>query len=252
MSQPAPSTGLPRLHEVTITTARPEIAVRTFEALFGHAAEQDSASATFATGQSLIRVVRSEAPRGIDGIRLAVQSIASKADALAQAGVRTEHHDGHIIVPREQVSGVEVTFVDDHQHPRGLSPSGVALDHLAIAVQDLAAGMARWTGILGIEVSERGPHPLGGITMARFLLGPQMIELVSPAPGAESATQHRLEERGDGPITLAMSPSHLHSASERLRAAGTRLVEQPPHTFIHPSDSGGVLVQLTLKLEHTH
>ncbi|MCC6959641.1 MAG: VOC family protein [Dehalococcoidia bacterium] len=252
MNPPAPGAGLPRLHEVTITTARPEVAVRTFEALFGHAAEQDSASATFATGQSLVRVVRSENPRGIDGIRLVVQSSQGRATALARAGVRTEHHDGHIIVPREQASGMEVTFVDDHQHPRVLSPSGVALDHLAIAVRDLAAGVARWTGILGVEVSERGPHPLGGITMARFLLGPQMIELVSPAPGVESATQRRLEKRGDGPITLALIPSHLPAATERLRAAGTLLVEQPPHTFIHPSDSGGVLVQLTPRLEHSH
>lgn len=251
MNPPAPGTGLPRLHEVTITTARPEVAIRTFEALFDYAATRDGAGTAFAAGQSLIRVVRSETPRGVDGVRLAVQSIASQAHALARTAVRTEQRDGRIIVPREQASGVEVTFVDNHQHPRGLSPSGVALDHLAIAVRDLAAGVARWTGILDIEVSECGPHPLGGITMARFLLGPQMIELVSPVPGVESATQRRLEERGDGPITLALIPSHLPAARERLRAAGARLVEQPPHTFIHPWDSGGVLVQLTPRLEHS-
>ena len=98
MNPPAPGTGLPRLHEVTITTARPEVAVRTFEALFGHAATRDGTGTTFVAGQSLVRVVRSETPRGVDGVTLAVQSIASQADALARAGVRTEHHDGHIIV----------------------------------------------------------------------------------------------------------------------------------------------------------
>ncbi len=76
MNPPAPGTGLPRLHEVTITTARPEVAVRTFEALFGHAATRDGTGTTFVAGQSLVRVVRSETPRGVDGVTLAVQSSA--------------------------------------------------------------------------------------------------------------------------------------------------------------------------------
>ena len=108
---------------------------------------------------------------------------------------------------------------------------------------DLAT--AKQYALLGFPPAHIGVHPLGTAFAARFLIGTRMIELLSPLAGSDSPLTARLARVGEGPYGLAIIAHDLDAALERVTAVGARIIEQPPHLIVHPSDAAGVPIQLT-------
>lgn len=222
--------GRPVFSSLTIAAEVPETALHTFTTLLGVDPAPVEGAAEFRIG----------------AVRLRLETARANATGLVRAGFVSQGAES----PVQTLSGLEVAF--ERVHPPASLPntSAVRFDHVAVAVVNLDAACERWSRVLGGPPDERAVHPLGSFEMARFLLGDQMVELVSPLPGIPSPALRRLESHGDGPIAMALVAPDPPAAAERLESAGARVVRQPPHIFVHPRETGGVLVQLTPRLEH--
>ena len=124
------------------------------------------------------------------------------------------------------------------------------IDHLGIAVRSLDQALEFYQGQLGLGVSMRETVALEKVNVAMLPLGEPRIELLEPS-GPESVIAKFLETRGEGLHHVALRVPDLHAAVERLRSSGARILNEPRpgagghlYTFVHPSSTGGVLLEL--------
>jgi catechol 2,3-dioxygenase-like lactoylglutathione lyase family enzyme len=102
---------------------------------------------------------------------------------------------------------------------RGLLHS---LDHVVIAVRDLAAAAEGYAALLGRPPAWRGVHPGEGTANALFCLENTYLELLAPeGPGSLGRRiEGVLAERGEGLVALAFGTDDAEACAQRLRAAG--------------------------------
>jgi methylmalonyl-CoA epimerase len=81
-------------------------------------------------------------------------------------------------------------------------------------------------------------------------LGESRIELLE-ASEADSVIAKFIEKRGEGLHHIAVTVPDLIAAVEKLKASGARVLNEPRkgagghlYSFIHPSSTGGVLLEL--------
>jgi methylmalonyl-CoA/ethylmalonyl-CoA epimerase len=127
------------------------------------------------------------------------------------------------------------------------------LNHVAIAVRDLAAATAVYRYTLGAEVSAPVPLPAHGVTTVFVILPNTKIELLEPL-GANSPIAKFLERSPDGGIHhLCYEVDDIRAARDRLKAQGLRVLGDgepkigahgKPVLFLHPKDFAGTLVEL--------
>ena len=124
------------------------------------------------------------------------------------------------------------------------------LDHVGIAVKDLAAALAFYKDALGLEI-EAPEEVATERVRAHFIpVGESKLELLE-ATATDSAIAKYVEKRGPGLHHVALRVPDLNAAVERLRAAGARLLNEPRsgagghlYVFVHPASTGGVLLEL--------
>ena len=126
------------------------------------------------------------------------------------------------------------------------------LNHVAIAVRDIAAAARLYRG-LGAEVSPAVPQAEHGVTTVFITLPNTRIELLEPL-GAASPIAKFLERNPDGGIHhLCYEVRDIIAARDRLMAQGARVLgDGEPRTgahgkpvlFLHPKDFLGTLIEL--------
>jgi methylmalonyl-CoA/ethylmalonyl-CoA epimerase len=132
--------------------------------------------------------------------------------------------------------------------PPGLE--GRRLDHVAVAVASLAEAGA----FAALGWSAAGPDETvpGQDVVVRLLRGSGVaIELLAPL-SPDGPVGRFLARRGPGLHHLAFAVDDLAAEVTRLQALGARFVDPTPRAgrggsrvvFLHPSWSGGVLVEL--------
>ena len=127
----------------------------------------------------------------------------------------------------------------------------LSLDHIAIAVDDLEAGIRRFVEDLGLELAGTEDVPSARTTTAFLPVPGTRIELVHPLDG-EGPIQRHLEKRGPGIHHLCFRVDDLEADMERLIAKGYRFTTDAPTpgahgskvAFLHPRSTGGVLIEL--------
>ncbi|MFN8556376.1 MAG: VOC family protein [Dehalococcoidia bacterium] len=124
------------------------------------------------------------------------------------------------------------------------------VDHVVIAVRDLAAGVAQFETIFGIKATDFGEPPGAGFKQAYFRFPTSHVELIEPTDDT-GPVGRRVAASGDGVYLVAVAVDNLEQAVADLRAKGVRLIGDPgagkPITgmvFVHPTHAGGVLTQL--------
>ncbi|MFO1151447.1 MAG: methylmalonyl-CoA epimerase [Alsobacter sp.] len=127
------------------------------------------------------------------------------------------------------------------------------LNHVAIAVKDLASATALYRDTLGAKVSDPLPQPDHGVTVVFIELPNTKIELLEPL-GAASPIAKFLEKNADGGIHhVCYEVDDILAARDRLRATGARVLGNgeprigahgKPVLFLHPKDFTGTLVEL--------
>ena len=131
------------------------------------------------------------------------------------------------------------------------------LDHVGIAVKDLAAALAFYRDALGLEV-EAPEEVASQQVRAHFLpVGEARLELLE-ATAPDSAIAKYVEKRGPGLHHITLRVDDIHAALAQLEARGARLIDQRPRpgaehslvAFIHPASAHGVLVELKQAVGH--
>ena len=127
------------------------------------------------------------------------------------------------------------------------------LNHVAIAVPDLAAASATYRETLGATVSAAVDLPEHGVTTVFVELPNTKIELLG-ALGAESPIAGFLERNPAGGVHhVCYEVEDLAAACVRLRSRGARVLGDgrprigahgKPVIFVHPKDLCGTLVEL--------
>jgi len=127
------------------------------------------------------------------------------------------------------------------------------LNHVAIAVPDLAAATALHRDTLGAEVSAATAVPEHGVTVVFVELPNTKIELLEPL-GPASPIGKFLEKNARGGIHhVCYEVDDIITARDRLQAAGCRVLGDgkpklgahgKPVLFLHPKDFCGTLIEL--------
>jgi methylmalonyl-CoA/ethylmalonyl-CoA epimerase len=127
------------------------------------------------------------------------------------------------------------------------------LNHIAIAVPDLAAARSLYRQVLGAQVSQPCPLPAHGVTVVFVELPNTKIELLEPL-GEESPVKSFLERNPAGGMHhLCYEVDDIIGARDRLRAEGARVLgdgeprlgaHDKPVLFLHPRDFCGTLIEL--------
>jgi len=127
------------------------------------------------------------------------------------------------------------------------------LNHVAIAVRDIAEAADVYRSTLGAEVSATVPQPDHGVSTVFITLPNTKIELLEPL-GADSPIAKFLERNPDGGIHhICYEVADIKAARDQLIAQGARVLGSgepkigahgKPVLFLHPKDFLGTLVEL--------
>ncbi len=127
------------------------------------------------------------------------------------------------------------------------------LNHVAIAVRDIAKAAEVYRNTLGAEVSAAVPQPAHGVTTVFITLPNTKIELLEPL-GEGSPIAKFLERSPDGGIHhICYEVDDILAARDKLKAQGARVLGDgeprigahgKPVLFLHPKDFCGTLVEI--------
>jgi methylmalonyl-CoA/ethylmalonyl-CoA epimerase len=127
------------------------------------------------------------------------------------------------------------------------------LNHVAIAVRDLAKAADVYRNALGADVSEPVPQPEHGVTTIFITLPNTKIELIAPL-GDNSPIAKFLERMPEGGIHhVCYEVENIIAARDALRRQGARVLGDgepkigahgKPVLFLHPKDFCGTLIEL--------
>jgi methylmalonyl-CoA/ethylmalonyl-CoA epimerase len=124
------------------------------------------------------------------------------------------------------------------------------IEHIGIAVKDLAAANELYEKLLGTAPYKQEEVESENVTTSFFRSGPNKIELI--AGKGDDAISKFIEKRGEGLHHIAFDVPDIVVEMERLKKEGFRLLSDTPKKgadnklicFVHPKSSGGVLVEL--------
>ena len=127
------------------------------------------------------------------------------------------------------------------------------LNHVAIAVRDIAKAAKVYSDTLGAEVSAKVAQPDHGVSTVFITLPNTKIELLEPL-GESSPIARFLDKNPDGGIHhVCYEVPDIKAARDMLKAQGARVLGDgepkigahgKPVLFLHPKDFCGTLVEL--------
>jgi methylmalonyl-CoA/ethylmalonyl-CoA epimerase len=127
---------------------------------------------------------------------------------------------------------------------------GTRIAHIGIAVRALEELVPFYRDVLGLI--ETPLDDADGAKIVGLVAGESLVELLE-ADTPDSPIARFVRKRGPGIHHICFAVDDLDGALERCRTAGIRLIDDTPRigaagkrvAFLHPSATGGVLVELT-------
>ena len=127
------------------------------------------------------------------------------------------------------------------------------LNHIAIAVPDLAAATALYRDTLGGDVSAPQALLEHGVTVVFVNLPNTKVELLEPLGEASPITKYLESNPSGGMHHVCYEVEDIIAARDRLNEQGARVLGDgepkigahgKPVLFLHPKDFNGTLVEL--------
>ena len=125
------------------------------------------------------------------------------------------------------------------------------LDHVGVAVADLAAARTLYEQVLGLEVTHEEVIEDQGVHELLLSAGDAFVQLVAPL-SPDTPVGRFLASRGEGVHHVGYLVPDVAAAVRELRAEGVEVIDPAPRTgsggtvvaFVHPKSVRGVLVEL--------
>ena len=127
------------------------------------------------------------------------------------------------------------------------------LNHIAIAVPDLAAAAAKYRDLLGAHVGQPRALPEHGVTVVFIDTGNTKVELLEPLGEQSPIAAFLAKNPGGGMHHICFEVPDIAAAAQTLAAGGARVLGDgtpkigahgKPVLFIHPKDFDGTLIEL--------
>jgi methylmalonyl-CoA/ethylmalonyl-CoA epimerase len=127
------------------------------------------------------------------------------------------------------------------------------VNHIAIAVPDLAAATASYRDTLGAKVSQAQALPEHGVTVVFVELENTKVELLEPLGEASPIAAFLDKNPSGGMHHICYEVNDILAAREQLAATGARVLGSgepkigahgKPVLFLHPKDFFGTLIEL--------
>jgi len=125
------------------------------------------------------------------------------------------------------------------------------LDHVGIAVSDLAAARDFYERVLGLRATHEEVIEDQGVHEVLYRMGDSWVQLVKPL-GPDTPVGRFLAKRGEGLHHVGYSVANVSTALSELRAEGVETIDEVPRigsggttiAFAHPKSAHGVLIEL--------
>lgn len=126
------------------------------------------------------------------------------------------------------------------------------VDHIGIAVKDLAEAKKFYTEILGIKAMGEEVVEQQKVKVCFIPCGDSELELLeSTSPDGPIAKF--IEKNGQGIQHLALRVDNIETTLADLKEKGVRLIDEKPRygaggasiAFVHPKATGGILLELS-------
>ncbi|MDB5529312.1 MAG: mce [Devosia sp.] len=127
------------------------------------------------------------------------------------------------------------------------------LNHIAIAVPDLATASAKYRDLLGAQVGQPIALPEHGVTVIFIDTGNTKVELLEPLGEGSPIAGFLAKTPGGGMHHICFEVADITAAARALVAGGARVLgDGEPKTgahglpvlFLHPKDFDGTLIEL--------
>ena len=127
------------------------------------------------------------------------------------------------------------------------------LNHIAIAVPDLAAAAAKYRDLLGAHVGQPQALPEHGVTVVFIDTGNTKVELLEPLGATSPIAAFLVKNPSGGMHHICFEVPDIAAAAAVLIAGGARVLGDGrpktgahgyPVLFLHPKDFDGTLIEL--------
>jgi methylmalonyl-CoA/ethylmalonyl-CoA epimerase len=127
------------------------------------------------------------------------------------------------------------------------------LNHIAIAVPDLAAAAAKYRDQLGAKIGAPQPLPEHGVTVVFIDTGNSKVELLEPLGENSPIAAFLAKNPTGGMHHICFEVPDIAAAIARLQSEGARVLGDgrpkigahgKPVIFLHPKDFDGTLIEL--------
>ena len=125
------------------------------------------------------------------------------------------------------------------------------IHHIGIATDGIDSASVNWSELLGLQVDHCEDVPGQKVRVCMMPLGESRFELLESMSN-DSPISRFLEKRGGGIHHIAVAVENIHDTLDDLKKKGVKLIDEAPRpgasgclvAFIHPSSTGGVLLEL--------
>ena len=123
------------------------------------------------------------------------------------------------------------------------------VEHIAIAVHNMAESMAMLQRTLGLELDYE--EAIGSANLAMFPVGEPSLELLQTDDPNSPITEW-MTEHGQSLFHLCFEVEDIDAALDELRAKGVKLRDETPKeghggsriAFLDPASTGGIVIEL--------
>ena len=134
------------------------------------------------------------------------------------------------------------------------------LNHVGVAVPDIRKAIEFYRDVLGAtNITEPADLPPQGVTYAFVNLPSGQVELIEPYGENSPITKFLERNPKGGQHHICFEVDDIHAAKTEMEARGMRVLNEPrigAHgtlvVFLHPGDSGGVLIELMESPQEPH
>ncbi|MGB9904670.1 MAG: methylmalonyl-CoA epimerase [Desulfotomaculales bacterium] len=125
------------------------------------------------------------------------------------------------------------------------------IDHIGIAVKDLAAAVKFYEEVLGIKATATEVVEEQKVRVTFLPTGDSEVELLE-STSPESPIARFIEKNGEGIQHIAFRVDNIEEKLAELKNKGVRLIDEKPRygaggariAFLHPKSTFGILIEL--------